>query len=287
MKSPIVADRFFTNRENHFISFNKALDRLEPNKCNVLSFYGVGGVGKTRLKKELIKTIKEQKQIIVSSSLDFYQLEHKNVSTAVHLLYQELKSKKIQFPTFEIAHAIFWQKVHPDQQLSKSGLPYVEEGSIVFDLISIINDIPLVGVIPKLGTIIYKAKEKYQEWWTKNGERELNALQSLEPRQIEEALLYYFSLDLNFFLEHSNSKVVFFIDTYESLWGNHEERKKERFFAKDRWVRDLIEQLPGTLWVILGREKLRWEEVEDQISWHECLEQHLLGNYPLMMPKDS
>lgn len=283
MKSPLKPNRYFTNRENHFVSFNNAINSLKYKKYSVLSFYGVGGIGKTRLKEELIKIV-EEKNIIISSSLNFQQEEYKNVSTALYLLYKDLKSKKIQFPTFEIAHAVHWQKIHPEQSISKSGLPYIEEGSFAFDIISITQDIPIVGFIPKIGSMLYKAKNGFDKWWTKNGERELKLIQQLEPHQIEEYLPYYFALDLKDYLESHSKDIIFFVDTYESLWEKEEDRKKEKFFSKDRWIRKLIQNLPQTLWVILGRERLKWDEVEEDVEWKEFLDQHLLGE---LSPNDA
>jgi hypothetical protein len=276
--SPLKANRFFTNRENHFISFKNALSNLKEKQFCVLSFYGVGGIGKTRLKEELIKTVENDGNIIVSSSLNFQQSEFRNFSTAIFLLYKDLKSKKISFPTFEIAHAIYYQKIHPEQPISKSGLSYIENGSIVFDIISIAKDIPIIGLIPKIGSLLYKANSKFNDWWIKYGERELATIQNLEPHQIEEALPYYFSLDLADYLNSNSKDVVFFIDTYESLWEKEDDRKKEKFFSKDRWIRNLIKSLPQhTLWVVLGREKLRWDEIDENINWSDFLNQHLLG----------
>lgn len=282
MASPLKANRYFTNRENHFISFNNAIKSLKDKKYSVLSFYGVGGIGKSRLKEELIKTV-EDTSIVISSSLNFQQEEYRNVSTALYLLYKDLKSKKIQFPTFEIAHAIHWQKVHPGQSISKSGVPYIEEGSLVFDIISITQDIPIVGLIPKIGSMLYKAKIGFDKWWTKNGERELKSIQQLEPHQIEEYLPYYFALDLKDYIETHSKSIIFFVDTYENLWKTEEDRGKSPF-SKDRWVRKLIQYLPQTLWVILGRERLRWDEVNEDINWKEFLDQHLLGE---LSPNDA
>lgn len=276
-KKPYSAQRFFTNRENHFVSFKNAINNLEKRKYNILSFYGVGGIGKTRLKKELIKTIINDKDIIISSSLDFHQTEFRNTSTALHVLYKDLKSNGISFPTFEIAHAVYWQKLHPEQSLSKSSLPFLEEGSIVFDLISMAKDIPLIGILPKIGSLLYKAKKGYEKWWIKNGERELKKLRELDPHEIEHALPYYFALDLNdYLLDFSDKKVIIFFDTYESLWINQSDRKIEKFFSKDQWVRDLIKYIPGILWVLLGREILRWDEIEHDFVWKNYIDQHLL-----------
>jgi tetratricopeptide (TPR) repeat protein len=46
-------------------------------------------------------------------------------------------------------------------------------------------------------------------------------------------------------------------------------------YQRDEWVRELVAQLPEVLWVICGRERLRWEEADP--DWGKCLRQHLIG----------
>ncbi|MDO1514335.1 tetratricopeptide repeat protein [Maribacter confluentis] len=278
MKKPNSTQRFFTNREKHFISFKNAIKNLNTKKLSILSFYGVGGIGKTRLKKELIKTIAEDKSYMISSSLDFQQVEFRNVSTAMHILYKDLKSKGINFPTFEVAHAVCWQKSHPEQSLRQSSLPFIEEGSIVFDIISIAQDVPIVGILPKIGSLIYKVKKEYNKWWAKYGEKELQNLSELQPYEIERSLPYYFAVDLNHYIENSpDKKIIFFLDTFESLWENHHDRKAEKFFSKDKWLRELIKYVPQVLWVILGREQLRWQEIDSDVNWFNYIQEYSLG----------
>jgi hypothetical protein len=43
-------------------------------------------------------------------------------------------------------------------------------------------------------------------------------------------------------------------------------------------VRELVKQLPEALWVICGRQKLRWEEIEP--DWSNSLSQHELKALP-------
>jgi hypothetical protein len=43
----------------------------------------------------------------------------------------------------------------------------------------------------------------------------------------------------------------------------------------DDWVRSLVEQTPGALVAIFGRDKLRWGEIDS--AWSNILQQRLLG----------
>ncbi len=275
---PIAAERFFTNRENYFEAFKNALSNVSKKDYSVLYFYGVGGIGKSRFKRELSKRLKSEGngEFIVSDSLNFQEAGFRSPNAALYCLYTDLKRSKISFPAFEIAYSIHWQKLNPHLKISQSNLPFLEEGSIVSDFVSVLGDLPLVGLLPKVGTVYHKIKKGYTDWWIKKGEKELKVLETLEVFQIEELLPYYFALDLKEYYLTNQRSIVLFVDTYEALWSTQEERKSEKFFVKDKWIRNLIANLPNTLWVILGRERLRWDEIQDD-NWGDYIEQHFLG----------
>ncbi len=159
-------------------------------------------------------------------------------------------------------------------------LPLLEEGSLLADLVSIAGDIPTVALIPKIPVLILKTRGRFREWWTKRGQRELYDLQAMTPEEIAARLPMFWATDLKDFMERENRSVVLFIDTYEALW---EARRTEgAFFDRDEWVRELVAQLPGVPWIIAGREKLRWAELD--ADWQGYMEQHLVGQ---LAPDDS
>lgn len=53
------------------------------------------------------------------------------------------------------------------------------------------------------------------------------------------------------------------------------EKNEGEFFLQDEWVRELVLQLPEVLWVIFGREKLKWAKLDEE--WNDYVEQHLVG----------
>lgn len=133
---------------------------------------------------------------------------------------------------------------------------------------------PIVSLVPKLSKVISKTDRLFREWWTKRGHRELYQLQEMEPAEIVEWLPAFWASDLKDCMERESRPAVLFMDTYEALW--EEGRRTEgRFFTQDAWVRELVSQLPEALWVITGREKLRWEEKDE--DWRNYQHQHLIG----------
>ena len=140
-------------------------------------------------------------------------------------------------------------------------------------MISLGADIPGVSIAAKGIKLTLKAGEYFSEWWTKRGQPLLSELQGMTPKEIEERLPMFWAEDLKAFMQRRPWPVVLFVDTYEALWEG--QRTDARFFLRDEWVRELVAQVPEALWVIGGREKLRWEEVD--LDWGSYLEQHLVG----------
>jgi tetratricopeptide (TPR) repeat protein len=145
----------------------------------------------------------------------------------------------------------------------------------------------------------------YATWWRQRGERELEDLPQMEPGAIVDCLPKLWAADLKDHLgaasrkpqasskepggspesrvqspEVGQRRAVMFIDSYEKLWGTGDGGQKtgDSRQKTDEWVRELVKQLPEVLWIICGRQKLRWAEVE--ADWGSALSQHQLGALP-------
>jgi hypothetical protein len=209
--------------------------------------------------------------------LDFLTPTHRDVETALFLLRQELKQKyEVQFPSFDLAYAVFWQKSRPQMTLRQDPTQLealLEEGTLFANLVSIAGEVPIVSLVPKLSNAISKTDRPFREWWTKRGHQDLYRLQEMPPAEIVDWLPAFWAADLKDYLEREGRPAVLFIDTYEALWEGR--RTEARFFTQDEWVRELVSQLPKMLWVITGRERLRWEEKDE--DWRNYQHQHLVG----------
>jgi tetratricopeptide (TPR) repeat protein len=179
--------------------------------------------------------------------------------------------------------------------------------SFLSQLLDESGKLPLVGLIPKVSALVDSRQHVvdrvgptsnllpstyYLEWWRKRGERELEDLPQMEPGAIVERLPLLWAADLKEFLVQRSSlittrRAVLFIDSYERLWETADSRQdtvdrtQESGDGKqktDDWVRELVKQLPEVLWIVCGRQKLRWEEVEK--DWGNALLQHELGALP-------
>ena len=97
-----------------------------------------------------------------------------------------------------------------------------------------------------------------------------------DARQLYDDMAMYFSLDMEDNLKNKNEPLVILFDTYERLVN--EMCSIGESLDNDLWLRGpdgLIQNIPNVLWVIAGRERLKWERFES--DWEGSLEQHMLG----------
>src|SRR5215203_7322962 len=103
--------RQFTDREEFIKVFEQAVSELPSKETEVLVYYGVGGIGKTSLRHELCRLLQEKHLQTMWAVLDFRNTTYRDVETALFWLRQELKQHyRVQFPSFDLAYVIFWQK---------------------------------------------------------------------------------------------------------------------------------------------------------------------------------
>jgi tetratricopeptide (TPR) repeat protein len=275
-----TASRQFTDREEPKLSFRKAIDSLTGSQYKVLVFYGVGGIGKTRLLKELVALTNSIDEDAIKASIDFREVKHREPAEALIWFRQQLgKEHGIKFTTFDLAYAVYWSRMRPQQSLKseRKTIPFLEEGNFVGELITHLENIPVVQWIPKTIKLI-DGLAQYKEilqWWAKSGKDILSDLKDMHPKDIEELLLVYWASDLIDGLKQTGRKAVFYFDTYEALWES--ERTIGSISDKDDWIREFILQFEDVpvLNVICGREKITWDKLNPE--WEGIVEQHLMG----------
>src|SRR5215217_4914911 len=169
--------RQFTDREKFIEVFEQAVSELPAKEYEILVYYGVGGIGKTSLRIELCRLLEEKQPQSMWAVLDFLTPTHRNIETALFWLRQELKQKYVvQFPSFDLAYAIYWQKSHPQASLRQDPTQLealLEEGTLFANLVSILGEVPIVSLVPKLSKAISKTDRLFRFCWTKRGHREL------------------------------------------------------------------------------------------------------------------
>jgi tetratricopeptide (TPR) repeat protein len=239
----------------------------------VLVYYGVGGIGKTSLRKQLQQLVVGDDRV-VSGVLDFDVASYRDQETALFALRKELQRQyQISFPTFDVAYAVYWQKTRPQTPLSKETLPLLEDSVHLLDIVHLAKDLPFVGIVARLGVLVVKGSQLVKSWWERRGHAELKGLAEMEPLDIANRLPMFWAADLKDHLAEKQLSAVVFLDTYDALVET--ERAEGKLRERDAWVRELVAHLPEVLWVICGREQLAWDKTDPE--WERVLDQHLIG----------
>ncbi|MBN2541755.1 tetratricopeptide repeat protein [bacterium] len=266
--------RKFTDREEFIATFREHFAAKPREENRILSYYGVGGIGKTTLRKELGRILDDKYPNTLWTILDFDTPTHRDEETALFWLRKSFFRKyKIGFPSFEIAYGFLWQKTRPQIPLTKDNCSLIDEGGLLSDVLDVAGDVPGIDIISAGVRAIVQGQKHIRDWWKKRGQSEIYKLTDMEPREILERLPMYWASDFKDFINSRGLSSVMFLDTYEAMWEG--ERAEAKVFTRDEWVRELVAQLPEVLWVICGREKLRWGETDP--DWDQVIDQRLVG----------
>jgi GTPase SAR1 family protein len=278
-RRPCYPDKEFTNRDSQRSSFQTVVGELanvpeKGAKFKVITYYGVGGVGKSSLLKQLRKDLLKQSSKAAYSSVDFADPSLRVVSRALLELQRNITcNERLSLPHFELAYSLYFKKRNPDFVFKERELPFKEESSLIGDLLGTLDGIGIAGAVTGGVSIAYKLFSKYG--LEKELKNELVELEEYSAIEIEERLPAFFSYDLKRIIKQKEVPVfVAFFDTYEALW--EEGKTDANLFSQDSWVRELVAHLPGVLFVFSGRDKLRWSTIDS--DWENHLDQYLIDN---------
>lgn len=238
-KDNTSATREFTDREEPTKAFLNAVEQKRQDEYKVLTYYGVGGIGKSRLLTELYNKLESVDPACVKGLLDFKEESHRKPGEALIFIRDKIKRfHKVKFNTFDLAYAVYWKKLNPQLSMKSNNgdLPFLEEGSFVADLVQQLDYVPFAQWVPKTLKLIGnmgRYKESLQ-WWHGVGKQVMEDLEDLIPSEIEEMLPAFFAEDIKEYLKRTGKSAVIFIDTYEALWAKN--RLQGAFHDKDSWV---------------------------------------------------
>ena len=287
----VMAVRKFTDRDEPREAFNRIFEDAQrhTDEFNIISYYGIGGFGKTRLINEL------------SKQLDKYNADNEDLNKIAHVTYDFsrgtekmfvleklrnlLKKQGLSFPYSDALEATYNIKCGNPVYKTASEKDLLDNPmiSIVADFIpgakGLLSSLKTGKTIVEESTKYYKKIEKLWNVDKKNLDKELKAIGQLEINELEDKASYYFAQDMIHNTESVSDEfrlpVVIFLDTYEELVNSY--KAVDFANAYDIWLRDdIIKTIPGVLWVIGGREKLKWDEEDD--FWDGVVDEHELGD---------
>jgi hypothetical protein len=133
----VSAQNTFTNRTEEMDAFGKAIesrrslsqhsvalveDLIAP-RANVLTFYGFGGIGKSRLSRELENRYRRDvagEEVRLSFRMDFDSAAALDYESLLLGLRAVLGKFRSVWPAFDLAFAVYWERAHPGQPLQEA-----------------------------------------------------------------------------------------------------------------------------------------------------------------------
>jgi hypothetical protein len=135
-------DRMFVGRDkivNDIIAKSKNLDET---KVNLNYYYGVAGVGKSRLLKEIQKKSTEQYPTMISLYFDFEEVKDFTVDRILSFIRRNpslnrkdiLKKEQINFCLYDYANYIYLSLTNPHFMTQKEAKDLVEKSEFLTDI---------------------------------------------------------------------------------------------------------------------------------------------------------
>ncbi len=262
------------------------VDRIEPQKTfwenydkisaesATIVFYGEGGIGKTRLLKELSREFNPEIQNL-AQEVAYAHYDFENIfdtRTILLSIKYQLDKQGFTFPLFEIGNFYYSLKI---ENLNADDLPkikkFVDKSQVLRGITTGI-DFVMLGASMGMSTtvaVFSMISKKIFEWLiTRKLKAEILrrfkvAIDDDAPNTIYELLPELFALDIKGYFENANHRkkaLVMFLDTYEKLASEAKMIYEER--VRDLWLRGAVSGImsivPNTLWVICGRTNLQW-----------------------------
>ncbi|CUU60383.1 AAA ATPase domain-containing protein [Parafrankia irregularis] len=246
--------RRFVDREPVLAAFTAELARIGEGP-RIFNPTGVGGIGKSRLLRELKDRAAGDYR---TASLDLQVHSLRQQEDALAVLRGELGRQRVHFDRFDIAYAVLWQRLHPHLRLSRSDLAFVDDSSILTDIVDTVAGLPVFGTARGLLKILDKGSADMRRRMRVRRDTTLAVLDELPNSELADAVTFLFAEDLR--ASSADKPYVIIIDSHEALVPNPV--RSGRGQLADIWLRDLVAQFDRGLVVIASREPLHWELTE-------------------------
>lgn len=255
-------DTFMDVYEMKYIEHFKDPEYSKATK--VINYYGTGGAGKSSLLQKIREDLDSytgyNKKLPVYAYYDFEsnKFEPCEILAALIKNIKDHYGNAFRFKRFEEAYKIYEAK----QKANKIGADDrslgdntgVKLASEFLSGLSPSSVIMVVDIISSVGKSFSKFKKE---------------LQAADVKTILHNLPFYFVEDMKENMAEADVPFVIFLDTYEKYINTAV--NSEEVTLNDRWLyqnlnfngEGILHQIPDVLWVIAGREKLRWGLGED------------------------
>ncbi|MCF2531829.1 tetratricopeptide repeat protein [Yinghuangia soli] len=286
--SAVAAQQVFTNRVDEVAAFRRSLtalhqsladapispvvDRIQGRR-NVLSYYGVGGIGKTTLSHELERLFltaaqDDGRQDVVAVRIDLSEDGASDLEGVLLRLRAGLGQLGSRWQAFDLALAAYWERAHPGEPLQEflDSSPAMRRASRSVGLNEQFTSnvgavLPpdlggLVGIAQRAALGTYRAiRDRVREGRLLS---DCDLFAELVEAEADYETLSYFPYLLAWDLDRQTKRgkrpqVCVFLDTFEAL-GGAADRTAERFLQRCVYL------MPNVLFVVTGRNRIDWAD---------------------------
>lgn len=221
------------NKENKILN-DSFIDLMNNNQYfKVLSFYGIGGIGKSRLiNYALDNTTVLENQNVTILKINLEIVKSDNVLNAIFGLRKQIPTT---CPCFDYAIINFWNKYSPNELYTDFSKSILEQ---CFSFLSNKSDFVYKGVnvFPIVNDIIHEIKNLTLD------SIYYSEIESLNYDEFLKKIPEYLGIDIHG--KYFDKYLVFFIDAYEEY--------------NTKWLEKLIENIGYGVFIVTSREKLKW-----------------------------
>ncbi|GHE26398.1 ATP/GTP-binding protein [Kitasatospora indigofera] len=295
----------FADRENEWAAVARSItaraaeardpafdvEDLESPRRNVLTFYGVGGIGKTSLSRQIAEHLAGDDHgprqwppldpsvgPVIPVRLDLSTQAGLGFESVMLALRVAVASLGRPMTAFDLAFHRYWAHNHPGEPLEEylrrntffsrfsTSLSVPEQmRSALADTAQALMMPGTLGVLvgQTLKTVVRSLRDHRLRSRALGGCRRLPDLLEAEPDL--DTLSYYAHLlawDLSQLPAERSATLVVLLDTFEDI-GDRTHRDAERLVQRLAWL------MPNALFVITGRNRLQWDDdrLEGQLDW--------------------
>lgn len=291
LSSTVTAQQVFTNRVDEVAAFARSVDELQrmldeaevspvvdrgQGRRNVLTFYGVGGIGKTTLSHELERRLlaearEKERDDVVTVRIDLSEEGAGDIESLLLRLRAALGQLGNRWPAFDLALASYWARAHPGEALQEflDASPALRRASRSIALGDQIAEAVkqvdpgglggLTGLAHRAALVTYRAvRDRVREGRLL---ADCDLFAELVEADADYETLSYFPYLLAWDLERQprggragrRPRVCVFLDTFEVVNGQADR-------AVERLVQRCAYLMPNVLFVITGRNRIDWAD---------------------------
>ncbi|MEO1016937.1 MAG: tetratricopeptide repeat protein [Pseudomonadota bacterium] len=293
---PPKREEIFVNRVGPLKIFEEAAFAIPKDSARILTFYGVGGQGKTTLCRRIMRRAGPDGDQIYdflrTAELDLHGRSKSDPDLLLVWIRNAFAKSGVALPAFDIALAVVWETTRAELPFPRLDNAWLATSSdaisqTIPETVQTIREaleqtaetIPGLGLLLTKGSkwVIDKTKRSYLER-SRNHLSELYRQGQLKkPYELSALLPWMLAQDLNYHLaQHPGERFLLLVDEYERVFDEGGAGAKWRENVFDKHVRKLVAETNGLLAVFFSRERLPWDDDPD---WRSDLEgnQHLLG----------